>query len=230
MSEEWIDGGDVWIIGGTSGIGAATARMLQKNHDVSVSGPEVDVRSESALRGYWEEHGGFRYVVYSAGITQLDFNRDVDMLIAADIMDVNAFGFLRLIKIMAGDPADYMRSVVAVSSDAATRPMRTSAAYCASKAALNALVKQAAREHAGEIRVNAVAPGMTAPTGMSDYVDARVPELRKWSMDYAADYERQGIPMERRASPFEIALGIEYLLFSSAYYQTGSIMEINGGR
>jgi 2,3-dihydro-2,3-dihydroxybenzoate dehydrogenase len=74
-----------------------------------------------------------------------------------------------------------VKRVVVVGSDAAWREMRTSVAYCASKAALHQAVRVIARERASEeFAINVVAPGMTEPTGMQEYVDESVPMIRKW--------------------------------------------------
>jgi NAD(P)-dependent dehydrogenase (short-subunit alcohol dehydrogenase family) len=122
-----------------------------------------------------------------------------------------------------------LRTIVAVSSDAAERPMRTSIAYCASKAALNMAVKVAARELAPEIRVNAVSPGMVSGTAMTEYIDDVVPEIRRWTPEAAARYEQSQIPAGRRATKDEVA-DLVYHTLCGPEYMTGSILTLNGGR
>lgn len=219
-----------WVIGGTSGIGKAAATLLAGPAlHVSATGETVDVRDESQLKEFWDSRCGFKYVVYSAGINCLMPYEELDMDIARDIFEVNVLGLMRVIKIMSQDKGA-LKSLVVVTSDAATRPMRTSSAYCASKAAVNMLIKQAAREQAGFIKVNGIAPGMTESTDMSAYIDATVPQLRGWTEEHARSYERSQIPLQRRGTPREMAEAIRYLLLDSPDYQTGSIMEVNGGR
>lgn len=226
----------VWVIGGDSGIGAAVAMdMAARDYRVVVTGREVDVRDDLAVERQWKAHV-YDGVVYCAGINILMHDTELNVELAQEVMDVNVFGFMRLIRLVAQDyttgfasRAEGQFSVVAVSSDAATRPMRTSMAYCASKAALNMCVKQAARELAPFVRVNAVAPGMTAATGMTQYIDSTVPRMRGWTALEARKYERSQIPMQRRAEPTEIARVIGDVYHGPAY-MTGSVVEVNGGR
>lgn len=221
-----------WVIGGSSGIGQRTAVVLQSaGLAVAVTAEhDADVRSEAALAKAYDDMDCPMYVVYSAGINTLMWNDQMDLDVVRDLFDVNVFGFMRLIKVIANSQAKFA-SVVAVSSDAARRPMRTSMAYCASKAALDMCVRQAAREHANRIRVNAVAPGMTAPTGMSAYIDQAVPNIRGWSPEQARAYEASQNPRgDIRITPAEVAQAIKYLLLDAPDAQTGSIMEVNCGR
>jgi NAD(P)-dependent dehydrogenase (short-subunit alcohol dehydrogenase family) len=146
--------------------------------------------------------------------------------LAGCIYDVNVLGFMRVLRAAVHTGC---RSIVAISSDAATRPMRTSMAYCASKAALDMCVKCAARELAPEIRVNAVSPGMTLGTAMTEYIDKTVPAMRGWTPEEAWEYEHSQIPAGRRARPEEIAQ-VVYDVLVGPEYMTGSIVTINGGR
>jgi NAD(P)-dependent dehydrogenase (short-subunit alcohol dehydrogenase family) len=231
---------DAWVIGGTSGIGLATAHLLvESGLSVYATGPEeCDVRDDKEVEEAYTQLACPTYVVYSAGINTLMWNKEQDLDIVDDMFNVNVFGFMRVVKTMANHwRTPFPRSLVAVTSDAARRPMRTSMAYCASKAALDMCIKQAAREHApiefgpgGAIRVNGVAPGMTAPTGMSEYIDEAVPAIRGWTLAKAKEYEASQNPMHRRISPAEIAAAVKYMLVDSPMSQTGSIMEVNCGR
>jgi NAD(P)-dependent dehydrogenase (short-subunit alcohol dehydrogenase family) len=172
-----------------------------------------------------------RMIAYCAGINVLQYTKDLDLAIAKDIFEVNVFGFMRLAKSVAMHRDENLTSRIAVvSSDAAVRPMRTSLAYCSSKAALDMAIRQSARELSPWCLVNGIAPGMTAPTGMSEYIDATVPPLRGWSREEAFKYEQSQIPMGRRAHPSEMADAMAYLLLDAPPYQTGSITPINGGR
>lgn len=218
---------DVWVIGGTSGIGRSVAAMLNGRGDEAIAtGTEVDVRDRRAMDDFYRKAGPFDAVVYSAGINRLMWTAMIDDVAAADILNTNTVGFMRLLRTITDSEC---RSVVAISSDAATRPMRTSMAYCASKAALDMCVRCAARELAPHVRVNAVSPGMTDYTEMTRYIDMMVPQIRGWSVEKAAEYERSQIPMARRATPEEIARVVLSVL-DGPEYLTGSIITVNGGR
>lgn len=226
----------VWVIGGKSGIGKAIANKCRANGDETfVTGiADVDVRSDGAITGYFVTQGGFDAVVYSAGVNELSWIKDLKPESAQETFNVNVIGFMRLLKTVAawGDAVNPRRpcsNVVAVSSDAATRPMRTSIAYCASKAALDMAVKVAARELAPAVRVNAVSPGMIDGTAMTAYIDNTVPKIRNWTPTEAATYEMSQSPIGRRGDAKEIADVVFDVLYGPDFL-TGSIITVNGGR
>jgi NAD(P)-dependent dehydrogenase (short-subunit alcohol dehydrogenase family) len=88
--------------------------------------------------------------------------------------------------------------------------------YAATKAAVETFTKGLANEVAREgIRVNAVAPGMTA-TDMSSK------EMREAAL--------ANLPMGRVGEAEEIAEGIAWLMSPAAAYATGTVLTISGGR
>jgi 3-oxoacyl-[acyl-carrier protein] reductase len=92
-------------------------------------------------------------------------------------------------------------------------------AYAASKAAVIAFTKSLALEMAPHgVRVNAIAPGLTATARvMSRYDETEWRELG------------QSIPMGRAAEPSEIAEGVAFLASEEAGYITGHTLHVNGG-
>lgn len=225
-----------WVIGGVSGIGRATADLLQTfGRNVLVSGINVDVREEKELTEGFEAwvagtdpEDKFE-LVYSAGVNKLSYISGIDQTDVSDIFDVNVFGFIRCLQIMR-DLGLRNVHVVAISSDAAVRPMRTSLAYCSSKAALNMAVQCAARELAVHgWRVNAVAPGMIDGTPMTEYIDDTVPALRGWDPDDAREYENSQLVIKRRGGVDEVASAVRFLLDGPDYIN-GHILTVNGGR
>lgn len=225
-----------WVIGGTSGIGDAIADLLGDYDDRNVyssGADDADVRSMRHLEQMYvditNDNGELSEIVYCAGINKLDKIQDMDYGDVKNIFDINVLGFMRVMTMMARREAPGCR-VAVVSSDAAHRPMRTSMAYCASKAALNMAVRCAARElgPAG-YRINGIGPGMTAPTGMSEYIDATVPDLRGWTTQEMLSYEMQQAVVKRRASPMEVAQMVRQVL-ESPDYLNGAIIDMNGGR
>ena len=88
--------------------------------------------------------------------------------------------------------------------------------YAATKGAIETFTKGLANEVAREgIRVNAVAPGMTA-------TDMASPEMRSNAL--------QGLPMGRIGEAEEIAEAIVWLMSPAASYATGTILTVSGGR
>lgn len=223
---------DVVVIGGTSGIGLATVeRLAADGYGVHAVGEEeCDVRFPRNIQSLVDDNLECDKWVYSAGVNRLSYIHEQPEDSMMDLYDVNVLGFLRLMATLDTyrDGANGT-SVVAVGSDAAERPMRTSTVYCGTKAALHMSVRCLARELAPSFRVNAVAPGMTEPTQMQEYIDAAVPRIRGWSEEEAREYERSQIPMVRRGQVEEVAEVIVSTLLGPDYL-TGSIITINGGR
>ncbi len=222
-----------WILGG-GGIGKACFDLLKQDEEriPIMTGSEVDVTGAKGMFEILSECPNIREIVYTAGIADLRWTKDIDdagMLAAKDVFEVNVLGFIRLLGMLQQLHRHPYRITV-ISSDAAWRPMRTSIAYCASKAALNMAVRVAARELGPKgWKVNAVCPGMVADTGMTRYIDQRVPEVRGWSIDEALRYEAQQGVVPGRINPMEVAEVVKDLLDGPDHYN-GSIIEFNGGR
>ena len=91
------------------------------------------------------------------------------------------------------------------------------APYAASKGAVESFTKGLANEVALEgIRVNCVAPGMTA-------TDMATDEMREAA-------KKGGIPMGRIGEAEEIAEAVAWLLSPAASYVTGTVITVSGGR
>lgn len=217
----------VWVVGGTTGIGVACAERINGESTVSITGHELNVIGKQGLRRHYETHGPFDGIVYSVGITKLDWLETVDADEMLYMIQVNVLGLINVLQACFIPP----KRVVVIGSDAAWRPMRTSVAYCASKAALHTAVACIAREWASDkFAINVVAPGMTDETGMTRYIDGTVPELRGWSPKQAREYEQSQIPMKRRADPAEIAEVVHKVLTIDTNYLNGAVIPVNGGR
>ena len=118
---------------------------------------------------------------------------------------------------------------VFVTSQTYRVAQRTTSLYCASKAALNQMMKVAARELAPKGWVlNAVAPGKIFDTKMSEMTDAQVNELRGWTQQQAEGYAQSLIPINRFTYKNEIAQVIFKTLEMPAYV-CGSTVEAFGG-
>lgn len=226
---------NIWILGGVSGIGKACEKTFKSfGHDTYVDGLDsCDVRTEAGpiarLEYFKKNNVALDAVVFSVGVNYLDWIGQLEMFHVRDMASTNYLGFINLLDILVrhvGRPLD----IVAISSDAAERPMRTSIGYCASKAALNMAVRVAARELGPKgWRVNAVAPGMIAGTNMTASVEDQVMQKRGWSENEMLDYERQQEVVQGRIHPFEVAQ-VVYDLVLGPTHMNGSIITLNGGR
>jgi citronellol/citronellal dehydrogenase len=91
----------------------------------------------------------------------------------------------------------------------------------AARAGMSNFTKTAAVEWAGSgVRVNAVAPGWVASSGMDtypDYVKATIPKLK------------DSVPLKRLATEAEVSAAICFLLCPAAAFVTGITMAVDGG-
>lgn len=225
------------MLGGTSGIGAEVVRRARfdPKRDFSSGIQEYGLEDFDVRDGYpvhvVERMSRASDIVYSIGINALDWIKDLKPQDFRLLMDVNVYGFLDLLKELKA-VGWTGGSIVVVTSDAAVRPMRTSAAYCASKAALEMAVRVAARELAVDsYAINGVAPGKVADTAMTAYVDARVLELRGWTEEQATAYENASSLRRGPLYPQEVAnVILDVLDYGQAGSMIGNIVTVNGGR
>lgn len=119
--------------------------------------------------------------------------------------------------------------VVNVASATYRIPQRTTALYCASKAALVQMTKVMARELApdGWI-INSIAPGLIEDTDMAEITNDQVKELRGWNDAEMNSYARKLIPMQRYTNRGEVAEAIWKMLELPAYIN-GTNVDMMGG-
>ncbi|GAA3546482.1 SDR family NAD(P)-dependent oxidoreductase [Nocardioides daeguensis] len=219
------------VIGGASGIGAATARALRAaDHEVVVADLPgtaadafVDVTDEASVQalldGVVATHGAFHGLVNCAGVSTLARVVDHDAAQWRRVVDVCLNGAFLVLKHAGRRVADG-GSLVSLSSLNARQPGTGLAAYCASKAGLVALTEVAALELGGRgVRVNAVAPGLVVTPLTAPAMD--IPGVRE---DYL-----ENTALGRSGEPAEIAAAIRFLLSDEAAWITGETLDINGG-
>lgn len=219
------------VIGGASGIGAATARVLaEAGHEVVVADlpgttadVPVDVTDEASVADLFDrvvaDHGAFHGVVNCAGVSTLARVVDHDAAEWRRVVDVCLTGAFLVLKHAGRRVADG-GSLVSLSSLNARQPGTGLAAYCAAKAGLVALTEVTALELGPRgIRVNAVAPGLVVTPLTAPAMD--IPGVRDDYLDNTA--------LGRSGEPDEIAAAIRFLLSGDARWITGETLDINGG-
>ena len=128
-------------------------------------------------------------------------------------MRTNLYAPLLLTRAFAAALAEGEGSVVMLLDSRVHNPVPDQLAYSLSKQALHAGLRNLARDLAPRIRVNGVAPGLVLPT--DDYDDAQ------WRRLTAL------MPLERLASPADIAAAVVYLARAQAV--TGQTLFVDGG-
>jgi 3-oxoacyl-[acyl-carrier protein] reductase len=109
--------------------------------------------------------------------------------------------------------------IINTSSNFAVTGSATRTAYSAAKASIIAFTKSLAIEaRSYGIRVNAIAPGLTA----TDRV------MKHYSQETWAR-QAESIPMRRVAEPSDIAEGVAFLAGDDSKFMTGQTLHVNGG-
>ncbi len=240
------EGKKVVIIGGTSGIGLATAKMLvDRGARVLVTG-----RSQAGLESAQKElgKGGIAVSSDARSLTDLDAlaSRVDEEFDTFDLLFVNAgfslfaplentteATFDEMFNLNAKGPFFAVQklaplineggSIVLTTSTANIKGMPLIAAYGGAKAALRSFARTFAAELLPRgIRVNAVSPGPTdTPIIGKAFSD-------KATADHLTEQMREANPMKRFGTPEEVAKAVLFLAFD-ATFTTGLELPVDGG-
>jgi 3-oxoacyl-[acyl-carrier protein] reductase len=234
------------VIGGSTGIGAATARALaQEGCDVAVTYrssragadeaadgvralgrrawvAELDLADLAgvprAARALVGELGGVDVVVLCAGRNIVTPLAEISPEEWGTVLDVNLGGAFFALQALAPSvrPGG---SIVTVASVAAHTGAPHHAHYAAAKAGLVNLTKSLARELAPDVRVNCVAPGITLTDMGRQAID-----------NLAPDYAERSLWLQRYATPRRIAQVITFVASPVTEFMTGATIDVNSGR
>ena len=174
---------------------------------------------EAMIKDIVKEYGHLDILVNNAGI---EFNELIGM-ISRDNMEkmfnVNVFGAIEMLQTVSRVMARNEKggSIINISSMVGLRGNRGQLVYSATKGAIIALTKSAAKELADKnIRVNSIAPGITQ-TAMMEQAD----------LDKLQD-RIHNICMGRIAQPRDIAGGCLLLASDYASYISGQVLPVDG--
>lgn len=239
----------VLLTGGSTGIGAATARLLAERgaklvitgrHEnalrvaaeqhPNISSVTADIaRPADAARSVQEtvaRHGRIDVLINNAAILELSALSDVSAEHARRTFDINVLGLIETTRLALPHLRASRGNIVNVATVVADQPFANMSVYCASKAAVLALTRSWAQELGGEgLRVNAVSPGpietpMFSPQKLG--VSAAQVELLGASI-------LPLVPAQRFGKPDEVAEVIAFVASRAASYVNGAQYAVGGG-
>lgn len=176
----------------------------------------------AALAAFLGEHdaqvSGF---VHCAAILKVLPLRSIAIEHAQDVMNTNVLAAMEITRILTRRAVNgrNLDSIVFISSIASRFGAKGFTAYCASKAALDGLMKALAVELGPQVRVNSVLPGGVR-TAMTDAMFDDPDTAERLTRDYPL-----GVGM-----PSDIGDAVAFLLSPQARWITGHQMTVDGGR
>jgi NAD(P)-dependent dehydrogenase (short-subunit alcohol dehydrogenase family) len=233
------------ITGGTSGIGAATAKRFHaEGATVVVTGssaasveaarremPDVEVllsdageprATKTLIDHVREKHGRIDVLFVNAGIARVAPIDAVDEAVFDQLFSVNVRGPYFLIKHAIPVLSDGA-SVILTSSSGAVQGMPGLSVYSATKAALRSFGLTLAAELAPRsIRVNTITPG-PINTPISGKMGLSEQQLAGFAQMIGK------IPLRRPGQPEEVAAAALYFASDESRFTTGTELRIDGG-
>jgi citronellol/citronellal dehydrogenase len=237
-----------WVTGAGSGIGRCVAHELaslgatvilsgRKQDKLDRVAAEIaedggrcdsaafDIRDEDAVKAAVAtmvgKHGAVHGLVNNAGgqfpsPLMMISKRGFESVVASNLTG----GFLMMRELFMQSMREHGGAIVNMTADF-RNGMPGMGHSGAARAGMANLTQSAAFEwaHAG-VRVNAVAPGWVASSGMDSYGEAIQPIIKKL---------RAHVPLRRLATESEISAVICFLLSPAAAYVTGITLQIDGG-
>ncbi len=220
------------VIGGTSGIGLETTKLLSKNNRVIVISrekknidgmPNVEFYSADVTKTIDDLpniDGAINGIVYCPGTINLKPMKILKIEDFQNDFEINVLGAVKVInKYFANLKSSENASIVLFSTVAVQTGMQYHASIASAKGAVEGLARSLAAEFAPSIRVNCIAPSITN-TPLADKLLNNDTKLK-------ASEDRH--PLKRIGNANEIAELASFLLSENSGFITGQIIKADGG-
>jgi NAD(P)-dependent dehydrogenase (short-subunit alcohol dehydrogenase family) len=173
-----------------------------------------------------ETFGGLDIIVPNAGMLGNGKVTELAVETWHQTLDINLSAVFYLIKLAIPEMQKRESGVILVNgSIAAWKEFPAHPAYCASKAALVALVKQVALDYGPTIRANIICPGQVDTPLLWESTKAFPnPE------EVVAQVVEEHLVMKRLGTPEDIANAALFLASDDSSWITGSSLVVDGGR
>lgn len=242
-----LDGKVCLVTGASRGIGAATVKRfaeegatvylnarpplnldnlcmdMSERYHTTVKALYFDVRDEAsakrAILQIRKEAGRLDVLVNNAGVMKDALIGMISKDLMQEIYETNVFGVMNMLQLSCKQMMiQKSGSIINLSSIVGIEGNPGQLAYSATKGAVVAMTKTAAKELASlGIRVNAIAPGMIDTDMFRSIGEAKMNE------------RLSNIRMGRLGTPEDVADTIVFLASDLSRYVTGEILGVNGG-
>lgn len=185
-----------------------------------------DIYSNEAIESNFKEinreFGVFDGFVFSGGmggVRPLSFTKQNFL---HEMMNANLYSFIEMVRcITKKDCFKEGGSIVAISSVSSIRGLKSKTVYSASKAALDASIKNMAAELANKrIRVNSILKGWVTSDLQQDFIKSNM------ELNADDDFKKQVLGA---IEPVEIANTVAFLLSDATKTMTGTNLLLDGG-
>lgn len=220
-----LDGAIVYACDRAEGVMDEWAKACSEDNNTRVLPLYFDVTDatavKSAFMSVFKQEGRIDVLINNAGVV---FNKKIGMILRPEtelMFRVNVIAVIEMIQLVSRLMArNHSGSIVNIASVTAVLGSPGQSAYSATKGAIMAFTKSAAKELAPlGIRVNAVAPGIVKTERFSELYEESGEKI---------DTRIQKIALGRLGTPEDVANACAFLASDRSSYISGQILGVDG--